>query len=82
MPQYGERGYRGWNEGCRGYDYQEKTMAAGIRKKLAKVVAAGTGKHGKLPQAAQKPTCRIAGSKSGVKCSNEIREEVVTSVGS
>jgi hypothetical protein len=57
-------------------------MATGIRKKLAKAVATGTGKHGKIREAAQKSKCVTADSKSAVKCTVKMSKEPVTSVGS
>ena len=56
-------------------------MAAGMREKLAKAVAAGTGTKGKnLP--GRKPKCEPGRAKPAATCGKKDKKEVVTSVGS
>ncbi len=57
-------------------------MAAGMRAKLAKAVATGTGTKGKNLPEQKPPKCVVSTTKPAATCGKKGKKEVVTSVGS
>ena len=57
-------------------------MSAGLRAKLTKVIASGTGTKGKNLPAQKQPKCVPGRTKPAATCGRKTKKEVVTSVGS